>query len=300
MTNRTKGILCILASALGFSFMNLLVPLAGQIPTLQKTFFRNIVALGFSVLFLAIESVRSNKQENKTYQKFPWKLMLLRVSLGTGGLLCNFYALDQLLISDASILNKLAPFATLVFSAVFLKEQISRQDILSLGLAFIGVLFVTKPSLDSPHLLPYLFGIAGGMMAGGAYTCVRQLNKLGVPGHWTIFSFSGFSSLVCLVGLGFHFQPMTLTSLLTLLGAGLGASLGQFGITYAYKFAPASEISIFDYSAIIFTGILGYLFLQQVPDQYSLLGYGIIFLATFISYQYKRSSIKKHQLVNIK
>lgn len=286
MSNRSKGIVYILISALGFSFMNLLVPLAGSLPTAQKAFFRNLVAL--LVAGLSLLSSRQAKLEDTCKGSFPWKLMALRVILGTGGLLCNFYALDQLFISDASVLNKLAPFATLVFSSLFLKEKMTLQHFLALGLAFFGVILVTKPNLDSPNLFPYLVGIAGGVMAGGAYTCVRQLNKLGVPGAVTILSFSAFSSLVTLVLMISQFQVMSLKAFLILVGAGLAASFGQFGVTYAYKFAPATEISIFDYSAIVFTGILGFIFLKQVPDSYSILGYILIFAASLLTFTYNR------------
>ena len=288
MSNRIKGILCILFSALGFSFMNLFVPLAGDLPTIQKTLFRNLVAFLVALLALFRRHRRQPIKELKQPELIPWKLMLMRVSFGTLGLFCNFYALDHLLISDASVLNKIAPFATLIFSALFLAESISKQHIFALIAAFLGVVCVSKPSLDSPHLWPYLIGILGGVMAGAAYTCVRQLNKRGVTGAITIASFSGFSSLVCLLLLITGFQPMSLKQVAIILAAGIAATCGQFGITYAYKFAPASEISIFDYSAVIFTGILGYLFLQQQADGLSLLGYGLIFMATLFTFIYNR------------
>lgn len=88
---------------------------------------------------------------------------------------------------------------------------------------------------------------------------------------------------------------MSLKQVAILLAAGIAATCGQFGITYAYKFAPASEISIFDYSAVIFTGILGYLFLQQQADALSLLGYGLIFMATLFTFIYNRYQNRRAQ-----
>ena len=44
MSEKTKGILCIIFSALSFAFMSLFIKLSGDIPTLQKSFFRNFVA----------------------------------------------------------------------------------------------------------------------------------------------------------------------------------------------------------------------------------------------------------------
>ena len=48
-TNHIKGILCILAAALGFSFMTFFVRISGDVPTMQKAFFRNAVAAVVSV-----------------------------------------------------------------------------------------------------------------------------------------------------------------------------------------------------------------------------------------------------------
>ena len=61
-----------------------------------------------------------------------------------------------------------------------------------------------------------------------------------------------------------------------LLLAGFFATIGQFGITLAYKFAPAKDISIFTYSTVIFTTILSFTVFGQGPDTYSLIGYVII------------------------
>ncbi len=291
MSNRIKGIVCILISALGFALMNLMIPLAGPLPTIQKTFFRNLVALIVSIITLYRMHQRNPVKELVEWRQIPWYILFLRILAGTVGVLCNYYALDHLLISDASVLNKIAPFATLIFSAIFLKERLERYHIQVLLLAFIGVLFVTKPSLSSPHLFPYFIGIIGGLSAGAAYTCVRQLNQKGLTSAFIVFAFSLCSCFIFLPMIVLQFVPMDWRSILALLGAGIFASMGQFGITYAYKFAPASEISIYDYSAIIFTGILGRIFLNQMPDIWSLIGYFIIFIAGWLSFLYNR---KKH------
>ena len=69
---------------------------------------------------------------------------------------------------------------------------------------------------------------------------------------------------------------MTLQQWLILIGAGLAAAGGQFSITAAYKFAPAKEISVYDYSQIIFSAMLGFLMFSQLPDVWSFIGYIVI------------------------
>ena len=97
-------------------------------------------------------------------------------------------------------------------------------------------------------------------------------------------AFSGFSSLVTLPLMIMDFEPMTVAQLMFLILAGLAATGGQFGITLAYTFAPAREISVYDYSQIIFATILGILFLGELPDKYSFVGYGIIISASLVMF----------------
>lgn len=286
MSNRTKGILAILLAALGFSLMNLLIPLAGSLPSIQKSFFRNIVSAMIAIFFLI---KANNNEQNASYRKLqhmPWKWLLLRATFGTLGIWFNFYAVDHLLISDAAVLNKISPFATLVFSYIVLKEPMKKFHWVVLAIAFSGLLFVVKPTLSTSDLFPYLMGILGGVSSGAAYTCVRQLNLLRVSPAFTIAFFSVFSCVVSLPQFITGFEPMTINAVVILIGVGLMAAVGQFGITTAYRFAPASEISVFDYANIIFTGIWGYLFLNQLPDGWSLIGYVIIVTAGVLNFQF--------------
>jgi len=288
MNQRTKGIIAILISAAGFALMNLFIPLSGALPTMQKAFFRNIVAFAIALVILLRQRRNAASPAIPQNRGRAYLLLTLRATFGTIGIFCNYYALDHLLISDASVLNKLAPFATLIFSAVFLGERIKKEHLSMLVLAFIGVLFVTKPTLNNPQLAPYLIGTIGGIAAGAAYTCVRQLNRSRVQPAFIVMFFSGFSCLASIPQLILDFHPMTWMSLLMLIGAGIAAAIGQFGVTFAYKFAPAKEISIYDYATIIFTGTLGFTFLSQHPDLLSLLGYAIIFAAALLNFIYNR------------
>ena len=63
------------------------------------------------------------------------------------------------------------------------------------------------------------------------------------------------------------------------------AAGGQFSITSAYTYAPAKEISVYDYTQVLFAAVLGFVFLKQVPDVYSLVGYVIIIGVAFWNFQ---------------
>ena len=270
MNSKTKGIIFIVLSAFSFALMNAFVRLAGDLPSVQKSFFRNLVAF-FIALIMIIRSGDGFKIENGN---MPY--MILRATFGTIGILCNFYAVDHLVLSDASMLNKMSPFFVILFSFLLLKEKLKPAQAVAILVAFAGSLFIIKPTFSNMEMIPSVIGLCGGVCAGIAYAMVRLLGQRGQKGSSVVLFFSGFSCVVTLPYLIFHYHPMTGVQILTLLGAGLAAAGGQFGITAAYYHAPAKEISIYDYSQIIFSAVLGFFLFGQVPDKYSVLGYVII------------------------
>lgn len=270
MNRKTRAVGMILCSAFCFALMNLFVRLSGDLPSVQKSFFRNVIAFVFALFVLL------RQKEGIRYRKSDLPLLLIRSVFGTVGILCNFYAVDHLVLSDASMLNKLSPFFAIIFSFFFLHERAKPFQVAALVTAFVGALCIIKPSFQMSEIFPSLIGMLGGMGAGAAYTAVRALGGRGVRGPLIVLFFSGFSSLCVLPWLVFDYHPMHLWQLACLLGAGLSAAGGQFSITAAYSFAPAKEISIYDYSQVVFSAILGFFVFGQVPDGLSILGYFII------------------------
>lgn len=282
MTQKNKGILYILMAAFFFAVMNVCVKASGDLPFIQKSFFRNLIAMIFAATILI------RQHGSFRWQKGNLPLLLLRSTFGFLGILGNFYAVDHLVVADASMLNKMSPFFGVLFSALILKEKFSAKQAIAIFGAFIGGLFVIKPTFANMELLASLAGFGGGMAAGLAYTLVRALGKRKEHGPYIVFFFSTFSCVAALPYLLFHYTPMTTTQLLWLLGAGFAAAGGQFSITAAYCHAPAKEISIYDYSQIIFSAILGFIFFGQIPDKYSLLGYVIIISMAIYMFLYNK------------
>ncbi|MBR2913349.1 MAG: DMT family transporter [Oscillospiraceae bacterium] len=283
MKAKYKGLILVILSAFCFALMNLFVRLSGDLPSIQKSFFRNFIAL-FIALFLLI---RDRKELH--FQKDGLGFLLLRSIFGTIGVLCNFYAVDHLVLSDASMLNKLSPTFSILFSWLLLKEKLRPAQGAAVLIAFLGSLMIIKPTLDFSDFAGSAAGFTSGVFAGAAYCMVRTLGKKGMHKTIIVAFFSGFSCLVTLPFLLLDFHPMTPTQILLLIGAGLAAAGGQFTITAAYCQAPAKEISIYNYSQIIFSALLGLLLFQEMPDGWSFLGYTvIIFTALWMFYYNNR------------
>ncbi len=280
MKSLHKAILLLITSAFFFALMNMFVQLSGDVPTIQKTFFRNLIALVVAAAVLL---------KNRTPALPPKGArldVLLRSVAGYIGVICNFYALGSLNLSDASLLNKMSPFFAMIFSIFLLKEKANKVQWAIILTAFVGVLFVIKPTFGNAQLLPSVVGFIGGISAGCAYTLVRRASKHGAQGSSIVFCFSAFSCAASLPFLIFAYSPMTLYQLLMLIAAGLSAAAGQFCITAAYSHAPANEVSIYDYTQILFSAAIGFFVMHTLPDMLSVVGYVIIIAAAYAMFRY--------------
>jgi len=270
MSNKQKGIMYIIMSAFFFALMNVFVHMSGDLPSVQKSLFRNIVAMIFAATMLI------KKRPHIILSKESKIKLTLRSICGTIGILCNFYAVDNLTLADASMLGKMSPFFAIIFSVFILYEKATKFQWAAVLTAFVGCIFILKPSPSQMSFIPACIGLLGGVAAGAAYTFVRSLGKDGIPGPFIVFFFSAFSSLCVLPFAIFDYQSMSFQQLSLLLLAGLSASGGQFSVTAAYTSSPAAEISIYDYSQIIFSALLGFFIFGQIPDAYSIIGYLIV------------------------
>lgn len=285
INRKYQGVVLIILSAFCFGLMNVCVRLSGDLPSIQKSFFRNFIAFLIAAVTVWRQKVWfSGKRENLGY-------LFLRSVCGTIGILCNFYAVDHLVLADASMLNKMSPFFAILFSVLILKEKVKPAQALIVAAAFMGSLLVIKPTGLNMDVIPALIGFAGGVGAGAAYTYVRKLSSCGEKGPFIILFFSGFSCLVTFPALIFDYHPMTAEQLIILLLAGVAAAGGQFTITAAYSCAPAREISVYDYSQIIFSAIFGFFLFGQIPDVWSWIGYGVIISMAVVMFLYNNRKI---------
>jgi len=286
----SKGILCMLVSALAFTFMGVFVRLSGDIPTFEKVFFRNsvsmLVALGMILKMRGAGLKLFGHRKNQP-------LLLLRSFLGMSGVALNFWAINHLVLADSTMLNKISPFFVTVFAVVFLHEKLSKLQLPALFLVFGGALLIIKPQFNS-GVLPALAGFIGAATAGAAYTIIRYLKGKEEPA--TIIFYFSFFSVVCSfpIMLAQGFQIPTLQQAVYLCMIGVSASFGQFGVTMAYKYAPAAEVSIYNYASIIFAIVVGFFIWDEIPDVWSIIG-GCIIIGTALSlfiFNHRKRTVK--------
>jgi drug/metabolite transporter (DMT)-like permease len=283
---KVQSTLLMLLSSLSFAAMGALVKLAGSIPTFEKVFFRNFISLLIAILLLVSKSQQPwGKREHRIF-------LLGRGLAGTIGVIFYFYAIDHLILADSGMLNKLHPFFVALFAFFFLKEKFRRHQLISLCIALLGSVLIIKPGFNFSQSFPAIICLLSAVFAGLAYVFVSYLGDK-ENSYTIVFWFSLITTLVTLPPTLLHYvQPSPLQGLY-LLGAGMTAAAGQFSLTVAYRLAPAGEVSVYNYSNVIFSSILGLMLFSEIPDEYSIGGYLLIIGAGYTIFRF--GSVKKKQ-----
>jgi drug/metabolite transporter (DMT)-like permease len=287
MTNKQKGIIFLIFSVFSFDVMNVFVRLSGALPSIQKAFFRNFVAAIVILLFIS-----RDKKNKPRLEKRHIPLLTLRSIIGSLAMIANYYAVDHLILSDAVVLQKIGPFCTIIFSAFILKEKPKFAQVGFIFIAFIGAALVANPSLNGGLIVDYLIALGGGAGAGLAYTLVRKISQDGCNKNVMIAFFSIFSCLFCLPFTLFDYHSMASMQWLYLLLAGLAACGGQIGVTYAYGYAAARDISVFEYFGVLFAALFSFFLFKEVPTVYAMIGYLLVVLAGVSVFIYSKRSKK--------
>ncbi|MDR5659646.1 DMT family transporter [Serpentinicella sp. ANB-PHB4] len=282
MTNRTKGIIFMIIASLFFAIMATFVRLSGDLPTMQKVFFRNIV--GFIVSAFIIFRSKASFKGNNT------NLLIWRSLLGLTGIFLYFFAIDRLPLGNAVVLNQMNPFFVIIFSFLFLNEQIKKFQVLAITIALTGVLFIVRPGLNYT-VLPALSALSSAIFAAGAYTIIRHLRLTDSP-QTIVFYFTGITSLVSFPFLVFgEFVRPSIFQVVALLLVGVFATLAQFFMTHAYRYAEAGDLSIYSYGNTIFSTLIGIFLLGEMLNIYSVLGIVLILFGAYMNYRYKASHL---------
>jgi len=259
-----KAIVFLTCSAFLFSVMGVCIRFASHtVDNATVVFFRNFVGL---FIFLPLIF-------NKGISFFKTEKLWMHTWRSVAGLTAMygfFYAIAHLKLSNAMVFTYSSPIFIPLIAWLFLKEKVTQSMLLAAAIGFIGVLCVAKPDSGLFNLMSVI-GLSASFLAAMAFVTVRALTQTEPPERIVI------GTLISMVPMFLHWRPYTLTELGYLIAAGLLANTSQLFLSNAYKLAPAGQIGPVNYIAIFFAGLWGFIFWQEVPDLYSLLGLGLIF-----------------------
>ena len=273
------------ASAFSSAMMSTCTKLVPGVPAMEKTLFTAFVCM------IAAWIVQYRRHhEAPHYLKKDIKDLTLRAVYGIISMWLTFWCASAMDIGDAQALFNLGPSFTMIYAHFAMNERFDRKQGLLIALAFAGGLFVVKPSFSNVNLVPALAAVLCGAIGGVAHAYIRKLSVYNkVEGNAVILYNYTFSVIVeALLCLKIFVVPNG-RQLVFLLAAGVFCFLTQVFMTKAFTMAAASEVSVYKYSQIIISSVLGMLLFAEYPDVFSVAGYVIIIGAAVIMWKYNAS-----------
>jgi drug/metabolite transporter (DMT)-like permease len=272
-----RGAYCAVLAALMFAFMGVAVRYSSaSLPNELVVFLRN----GFGLVFLLPWLLRRGTAGLAT-KRLP--AHIVRTIAGLSAMYCFFYAIAHLHLGKAVLLNYSSPVFIAVIALIWLKEKASAQIIFAIALGLIGICFILKPDTGIMNRAAWI-GLLSAVFAAIAMVTIRDLSKT-EPITRIVFYFSVTATIISAIPLLWAWQTPSLQAILAMAGAGLAATVGQLLLTYSYSLAPAPQIGPYTYSAVVFAAINGWIFWDERPDAWSVLGAILVISAGVITLQ---------------
>jgi drug/metabolite transporter (DMT)-like permease len=258
--------------------------LDGTIPVGEVIFFRSVIALIPLLLWLKLQGgVLAGIQTQNVRGHF------IRGLAGTTAMYLSYLSLLYISLTDATALNYAAPLFTVLLAAVVLREQVRLHRWVAVVAGFSGILLMLtgQLSFSGAH---FSFGASAGIVlalmaalcTASASIQIRALNQTEKPGA-IAFWFAVMTALTSLVTLVAGWKIPQGSAWLLLIGCGLFGGITQILLTLSLRFADASLLAPFDYTTLLWSVIIGFLFLGTLPEQTTLYGGALVALGGLYS-----------------
>jgi len=284
--NVYKAILFTLISSLLFAVMSTLVRFTGETaPVGQVVFFRAAFAI---VPVALIYAWRGELRQMVRTRRLAGHAG--RGLFSIGGMFLNFASLARLPLVDATALSFASPIATVVLSAIFLKERVRIYRWSAVALGFVGVLVMLWPHFDPSRYaglataataIGAICGLTGAIINAGAVIQTRRLTDTETTSS-IVFYFSLFCALAGLATLPFGWIWPTPAELAALVATGVIGGLSHIFLTESYRNAPQSVVAPFNYTTMLWALVFGYVIFGEIPLPIVFVGASIIAAAGLI------------------
>lgn len=282
VSDRQKGVFLAVLSALFYSLISVCVKwIGGTLPTVEVLFFRGAVMLAVASATMAVKHQRLSGKHKP--------LLILRGFSGVLGAFTYYAAVARAPLAETMALVNLSPFVVTVLAAAFLGERLRKGHVLALLISFGGALCIIRPNFAHVET-GYLIAFASAVITGCSYTMVRKL-KQDVDTPTIVFYYNIVTALVAfpVMMLGGFVMPSG-AEWIKLLCLGISALLFNYFNTSAYKYAPAGEISIYNYLSVIFSSAFGVLLWKEHLVAGTVLGIALILGGAYLSFRSDKRS----------
>ena len=279
-SNNFKAITAMLLAVFCVTIMSVQAKLIGiEYNAVQITFARAIV-----VLILLMPFIYKLGGLNFLKTKKPF----LHFFRGLAGLIGNvmfFLAFQRLPVADVTVISQAVPIFSCILAIIFLGETIGWRRWTAITIGFLGVIIAINPSVNIA--VASLYALGGTLMWSTTIIFLRLLGSTEHPVK-TVFYFMLVSVLITSIFQPFLWKEPSFEVILLFIGIGIAAFLTQLLMTYALQKAPASIVSPFNYTGIVWAIIFDYIIWNAHPMFATIFG-GIITTISGI-YIFKREA----------
>jgi drug/metabolite transporter (DMT)-like permease len=209
-------------------------------------------------------------------------LQLFRSLAGSVCQLLFFTAVRSLPLLDSVLLSNSAPLFIPVMVYVWFRKSVQPLVWLSLLVGLVGVVLIIKPGPQMFANPASLIALTAGLFSALALVATNKLAESEPPTRILIYNF-GLSTLALVPLCIWAWKPLSRNQWLMVLAVGFFYALTQYLIILAYRYASASELSPFNYTVVIFSGLLGWRFFGAVPDTMATIGTVLICVGGILS-----------------
>ncbi len=263
------GIALMLAGIAGFSVMDAIIKwLTADYSVAQVVALRSWFGLPLLCLFALYEGGLKTLRTRRPLVHVGRYLLVLALSFSF------FWALSQMKLVDAIAITFAAPIFITALSVPLLKEPVGQHRWVAISVGFCGVLIMLRPGIG-------VFQWAALVVLGSVVVyallmiTTRAFKSTESTAALMLYPQLGMS-LTGIVLAPFFWVTPSLGDVGLFALAGLFGSVGVMCLTHAFRLGPAAVISPFEYSALIWATLLGFLLWGELPDAITLIGAGIV------------------------
>ena len=256
--------------------------------TLMLTFLKlaqdevNVYVAGFlRFLFGLIVILPYILKTNFTvFKTTHFKKHFIRSALNLPAMLLFFSTLVMLPIEKVTAISFIVPFIVTILAVMFLGEKIYIYRTLALILGFIGMLIILRPGFVDISIGVYM-ALLSSFLWSVVIVITKKISK--DDSSITILSYQSlFMTIFSFFIVIFFWQMPSLKTFAYLFLAGVSGTVLHLTLNHAYKLVDVSMTQPYTFLSLIFASVIGYFVFNEVPDLFTWLGAGVIFIGVLI------------------
>ena len=237
----------------------------------QIAFVKSMAALIVLLPWIVRANTRARLRTNR-----PW-MHVMRAAFGLAEMACFLLALRTIGLAEVTAIYYAAPLIATALSVVLLGEHVSVQRWGAVAVGFIGMLIIIQPEASTGLGLGTLYITLGMVLYAGLMIINRVMGASETATSMVLYAV--ISEAIVMGALSpFFWTPMNLFDALHMAALGLVITLGIFAFTRAYMLAPVATVAPFDYTALIWAVLFGFVFWGELPALAVWLGAGLILI----------------------